>query len=717
MLQARLFYDTARYRHQTSILCFKESRVRTIGKKINLLLGTLLLVVAAVIIAFNAYFFHAGMKNQLVNERLPSMSADILAKIDRTIMEPSRGLALAVRSPLLQDWIRAGEPNEGHLDSIYRLLEGIITTYRTIGANFVSAQTGQYTDISQGKRDDSYRVSAKDAWYTDFRDSGVAVNIVVYVGDPTWGTKAFINRRVESDGKFAGLLSASIDIEKFADELSRTAIGKQGRTFMVDGKGIVRLAHDKGSLNKPLAGLFPAYAPVWGSIQEGDAFSFSFADGSDTRYVFIRKIPVLNWYLCTEASGNEFMGDVRDSIGMSIGISLLLAVAGSILGIFFVRGIVLPLKKTAAFATAVSRGELDTRLEVEDRKDEIGTLAQALRDMVASLKQKISLAEEQGKNIQAQMRLTEQAMRESEAQKDKIAAMFAATRVVAEEAGGISVDLSHAAARLGDANMGVTRGAEAQYVNVRDTSDAVSSMVGMFTDIMHGADNAAKSVEAARGKAQEGAKSVDDVIAANRKVSDTAAEMQQSMLALDQQAEGISRILSTITDIADQTNLLALNAAIEAARAGDAGRGFAVVADEVRKLAEKTMLATKDVATAIGSVQGSAKENMRVMDDTYAAVHEATRLAGGSGEALRSIVALSDENAAQVGRIAESVSGLVKYSNSITTALEKLNLFARDTRQGMEDSSGIIADLIRLSTKLDAVIMALQEKTSGHART
>lgn len=58
------------------------------------------------------------------------------------------------------------------------------------------------------------------------------------------------------------------------------------------------------------------------------------------------------------------------------------------------------------------------------------------------------------------------------------------------------------------------------------------------------------------------------------------------MEALKEQAQGVGRIMTVITDIADQTNLLALNAAIEAARAGDAGKGFAVVADEVRKLAE-----------------------------------------------------------------------------------------------------------------------------------
>ncbi len=53
--------------------------------------------------------------------------------------------------------------------------------------------------------------------------------------------------------------------------------------------------------------------------------------------------------------------------------------------------------------------------------------------------------------------------------------------------------------------------------------------------------------------------------------------MVNGLNELGTQAEGISQVITVITDIADQTNLLALNAAIEAARAGEAGRGFALL--------------------------------------------------------------------------------------------------------------------------------------------
>ncbi len=67
----------------------------SLGRKINLLLISPPLFVAAAIIILNTYFYPEDMRNQLLNAQLPLMSDGILSKIDKTIMEPARGLALA----------------------------------------------------------------------------------------------------------------------------------------------------------------------------------------------------------------------------------------------------------------------------------------------------------------------------------------------------------------------------------------------------------------------------------------------------------------------------------------------------------------------------------------------------------------------------------------------------------------------------------------------
>ncbi|MDP3428052.1 MAG: methyl-accepting chemotaxis protein, partial [Humidesulfovibrio sp.] len=223
-------------------------------------------------------------------------------------------------------------------------------------------------------------------------------------------------------------------------------------------------------------------------------------------------------------------------------------------------------------------------------------------------------------------------------------------------------------------------------------------------EVARSASQAADSSHEARGKAQEGAKIVAQVVSGIGTIQTVSQAMKEDMGMLGKQAEGIGAIMNVISDIADQTNLLALNAAIEAARAGDAGRGFAVVADEVRKLAEKTMTATKEVGDAISAVQHGARKNLENVARAAATIEEATTLAHQSGAALKEIVRLVEVSSDQVRSIATASEQQSAASEEINRSIEDINRVSSETASAMNLSALAVGELVRQAGALRGLI-------------
>ncbi|MBE1236829.1 HAMP domain-containing protein [Phaeovibrio sulfidiphilus] len=659
----------------------------SIRQKINILIAVLLFFVSVPIISLSSYYHQSDIRRQLVDGLLPETSRTILAAIDHEIMEPARAAEFAARSGVLQEWIRQGEPNDAGLDAVYALLESFCATYHTLGANFASNRTLQYTKFQDGVRDHSYTMTEEnDPWFHEFRTGSAWQSVVVYVDDPVWGTKAFVNRRVEVDGDFAGVMSMALDIRDLAANLARTVIGTRGLTFIADENGILRFYQDIKRLNTPVGAVLPAYREEWSAITASDTHSFRYRLDGDTRYVFTQKIPGLGWYLCTEASDSELMRNVWRSLFFSALFSAVLTLSGGLIGMAVLRPLIGPLRQTADYARQVARGNLDETLEVRGR-DEIGVLSSSLRQMVGALKNRILQAETQ-----------EHALR----------SILDHTLEVADKAAAVSENLNRVARQLGDEIEKTRKGGDEQYRSLQETSVSVSRMVGVFGEIARSSAGTARSVTEAREVAETGARRVDSVIAAISRVQENAAEVRGSMNALTAQTGNIADILSSITAIADQTNLLALNAAIEAARAGEAGRGFAVVADEVHKLAEKTMEATQGVSAVLASIRKVAEANLAGMSGTTEALKEATSLAAASGEALRNIVAVSRDNALQMTRIADAIAGMEGDSAGIARGLDRVNAIALETVEDMRTSSAILETLIEQAGSVDHIILELK---------
>jgi methyl-accepting chemotaxis protein len=142
-----------------------------------------------------------------------------------------------------------------------------------------------------------------------------------------------------------------------------------------------------------------------------------------------------------------------------------------------------------------------------------------------------------------------------------------------------------------------------------------------------------------------------------------------------------------IDEIATQTNLLALNAAIEAARAGEQGRGFAVVAGEVRRLAERTTVATREIAAVILSVQTITADTVRQMRFGTAAVEHGVEVAAFAGESIKKIIREAENVGVMVAQIASAATQQATATEEVNTSMSQISELAAEAAEGSQLSA------------------------------
>lgn len=223
-----------------------------------------------------------------------------------------------------------------------------------------------------------------------------------------------------------------------------------------------------------------------------------------------------------------------------------------------------------------------------------------------------------------------------------------------------------ASAQISSATEQLAAGAEEQQAQLSEVATTMEEMSAMILEASKNADETRENAQSTGVTAEKGRELVSKTVSGFETVANTVKEAAGQIQELNRRSEEIGNVIQVIEDIADQTNLLALNANIEAARAGDAGRGFAVVADEVRKLAERTVSATAEISTMIGTIQE------------------------GIGKAVVSMDVIQTQSTDGLDLVAKSDASLEEISGSITTvvaAVEQIATASGEQSSGAEEIS------------------------------
>jgi methyl-accepting chemotaxis protein len=628
-------------------------------------------------------------------ETQASTIAKSAAKYGEQQMELVQGVSTM---PPIRDFLLTGQGEE----QVNQVLAAMSLASDDVNSFYVFNKAGtQVASMSKGKpaklnalADREYvqaAMAGKNGYSSVPTKSYVTGKLIVSVTAPVFDAAGKVIGGVGMPYTLDGLIEDYIDAVR---------IGKTGAPLILSPKGVVVADSNRDLLLKDISGE-PGIAPM---LQTPSGSGTIMRDGQE-KHVFWMRVPGWNWIMAFSMDTRE-MEAPAVALRNSMLIAGLAAVAALVLVTLFAldRIAVRPLKLLEAYASEVAAGRLDSTLSLR-LKNEIGKLADSLRTMVASLKGKITEADEKTRVA------SEESARAAKATKEAEEARLAAERAKAEgmlhaavKLEGVVEIITSASEQLSAQIEQSSRGAEEQSGRVGETATAMEEMNSTVIEVAKNASQAAESAENAKGKAEGGADIVARVIQGIGDAQQQALGLKSDMLTLGQQAESIGQVLNVISDIADQTNLLALNAAIEAARAGEAGRGFAVVADEVRKLAEKTMTATREVGEAIRGIQDGAKKNIGNVELAVGSIDAATGLAGQSGDSLKEIVGLVDVTSEQVRSIATAAEEQSATSEEINRSIEDIRRISAETSDGMRQSAQAVGELASQALVLKGLI-------------
>ncbi|CAH7194681.1 Methyl-accepting chemotaxis protein [Vibrio chagasii] len=513
----------------------------------------------------------------------------------------------------------------------------------------ITKQAGQFLSVYAGFSDGTIAYGDKtESWPADYdprtrpwyKDANTASDLIITEPYQDFDGSIVISFAKAFSGQKQGVLAADLTVTSIIDTVLNVKLDNDGFAFLVDGNNNIVAYSDEALSQKPLTSLNPELTAnrVSQLIQNQTITTLAWPSQGD-KLVYIANVPNTDWSLGIVIDKELAFSAVTDAIQFIALTSLVLYIVISIASTMVINRLLYPLQTLSEALTqlAQGRGDLTQRIDIT-RMDEIGKLAELVNQFLSQMQSMLKGVVEHSHDLN------------NHAEKANQLATQSSIRV------------------------------ENQQNDINQIATAIHEMSATAAEVASHAELTASASQASATACNDG----QEVIQQNRDaITSLATQVEDAanvIRELENNAQSINQILSTIQGIAEQTNLLALNAAIEAARAGEQGRGFAVVADEVRVLSQRTHGSTEEIRVMIDTLQKNTEHAVDSMTTS-------TQLAENS-------VGFAEQAHDSLSKITQAISEINDMALQIASAAEEQRAVSEDisrNTQGIKDASDDLA--------------------------
>ena len=376
----------------------------------------------------------------------------------------------------------------------------------------------------------------------------------------------------------------------------------------------------------------------------------------DGAYVNIRTI-----LLARLNSNLQEADNAKQFATLVIVLGTLLAMVGTLLSALWVSALAVPIRRelprVVQAAERIAEGDLQQPIELNNDGSEVGKLMSAFHHMSKKLNALILQMQKSGIQISTSSTQIAAAGKELEA-------------TVVEQ--------------LASTN------------EVNATSQQIAATSKELVHLMEQVAMMSQSTATAAGASQTDLNRMESVM---RQLVDATTSIATRLGVMNEKANNINSVVTTINKVADQTNLLSLNAAIEAEKAGEYGAGFAVVAREIRRLADQTAVATLEIAQMIKEMQSAVSTGVMEMDKFSKSVVDS--------------VADVSKISGQVAQVIEQVQGLTPRFERVSQSIEEQSQGAQQISEAMGQLSEASQQTVDSLRETNSAVVRLDEAANG----